>query len=101
MGGKQNYLAVDHLLDLEESFQRREIGGSLFKEIRRPFKKGMTLNELVSKGFLHSDLQSFMENDPYEHQAQAIEFSANPLRNLVIATGTGSGKTESFLPICR
>lgn len=94
---RRQYIKDQYLRALEESFQTREIGGSLFKEIRRPFKKGKTLEELVSKGSLHSDLQSFMENNPYEHQVQAIEFSANAQRNLVIATGTGSGKTESFL----
>ena len=35
---------------------------------------------------------------PYDHQAQALEFALNkPFRDLVITTGTGSGKTETFL----
>jgi hypothetical protein len=33
---------------------------------------------------------------PYSHQARALELSASQ-KNLVITTGTGSGKTESFL----
>jgi superfamily II DNA/RNA helicase len=94
---RRQYVKDQYLRALEESFQRREIGGSLFKEIRRPFKKGKALKELVLNGSLHPDLRLFMQNNPYEHQAQAIEFSAKPGRNLVIATGTGSGKTESFL----
>lgn len=36
-------------------------------------------------------------NPPYHHQAQAIAHAAVERKNLVIMTGTGSGKTESFL----
>ena len=94
---RRQYVKEQYFRALEESFLRRDIGGSLFKEIRRPFKQGRALEELVSKGILHPDLQNFMKNNPYQHQAQAIEFSADKQRNIVIATGTGSGKTESFL----
>jgi ATP-dependent helicase YprA (DUF1998 family) len=35
---------------------------------------------------------------PYVHQAKALEsFFDNPSQDLIVATGTGSGKTESFL----
>jgi hypothetical protein len=35
---------------------------------------------------------------PYVHQATALEaFFGDPLADLIVATGTGSGKTESFL----
>jgi len=36
-------------------------------------------------------------NPPYRHQATAIEAAITHGRNLVVTTGTGSGKTESFL----
>lgn len=36
-------------------------------------------------------------NPPYRHQASAIESAVTHGRNLVVTTGTGSGKTESFL----
>lgn len=36
-------------------------------------------------------------NPPYRHQATAIESAITKRRNLVVTTGTGSGKTESFL----
>ena len=35
---------------------------------------------------------------PYDHQARALELSLTPpFRDLVVTTGTGSGKTETFL----
>ena len=35
---------------------------------------------------------------PYDHQARALELSLNPpFHDLVVTTGTGSGKTETFL----
>ncbi len=35
---------------------------------------------------------------PYDHQADALELALSPLhRDLVVTTGTGSGKTETFL----
>jgi len=41
--------------------------------------------------------KSVLFNPPYLHQAQAIGYAAVEKKNLVIMTGTGSGKTESFL----
>lgn len=34
---------------------------------------------------------------PYQHQATAIELAVGQGREVIVATGTGSGKTESFL----
>ncbi|CAG2095644.1 DEAD/DEAH box helicase [Xanthomonas euroxanthea] len=38
-----------------------------------------------------------LHNPPYSHQAEAIEEAIVRGKNLLIMTGTGSGKTESFL----
>lgn len=34
---------------------------------------------------------------PYEHQEKAMEYFLSDLKDIIVSTGTGSGKTESFL----
>lgn len=52
------------------------------------------LKVLSTKANGHKPL---LHDPPYAHQAEAIEQSIVAGRNLLIMTGTGSGKTESFL----
>ena len=40
---------------------------------------------------------SLLYDPPYTHQATALEATMSDGMSLVITTGTGSGKTESFL----
>ena len=67
-----------------------------------PFRQGKSIRELVDEGVLHSAfLEANQEVLPssrplYIHQEEAIRKAKNG-RNLIIATGTGSGKTEAFL----
>lgn len=63
------------------------------------FKKGKSLNQLVDEGVLPTSFRKFifpMDRTLYQHQESAI-YKAKQRRNLVVSTGTGSGKTESFL----
>lgn len=63
------------------------------------FKKGKALNELIDEGVLPTTFRKFdlpMERTLYQHQENAI-YKAKRGKNLVVSTGTGSGKTESFL----
>ncbi len=46
---------------------------------------------------LEGDLPRLVYDPPYKHQSDSIRGSLIDGRNLVIMTGTGSGKTESFL----
>lgn len=42
--------------------------------------------------------ENLVFDPPYDHQSQALELAlAEPFRDLVVTTGTGSGKTETFL----
>jgi len=43
------------------------------------------------------DLPQILFDPPYDHQAKSIQHSLIDSKNLLIMTGTGSGKTESFL----
>ena len=43
------------------------------------------------------ELAALLHDPPYTHQAEALEAAAGEGRSLVVTTGTGSGKTESFL----
>lgn len=88
-----------------ESFEKALQSGHLskgpFLEATPLFKKGQKPNDLF-KRLLKDDIEeSFLnallaDRHLYLHQERAIE-KAHDNRNIIIATGTGSGKTESFL----
>lgn len=65
-----------------------------------PYRKGKTIRDLVEKGVLSPSILSITGLKPdrplYLHQENAIERAAAG-KNLIITTGTGSGKTESFM----
>jgi ATP-dependent helicase YprA (DUF1998 family) len=76
-----------------------------FLEATPPYETGKSLAELINEGviskeFAHLNSQSLPLGRPlYAHQESAIRKVAAG-RNILVATGTGSGKTESFmLPI--
>ena len=75
---------------------------SLLLEPRRTYTQGSRINDLVTEEMLASpflDLVNAGELHPslYDHQERAVRTAINDVRNVVIATGTGSGKTEAFL----
>ncbi len=94
--------------DLREQFWQaleepdRLVKGPLL-EASPPFQTGRTIEELVLDGLLHVDFADLCspalpwDRPLYLHQEQAIEKVIAAERNVAIATGTGSGKTEAFL----
>ncbi|MCB0031976.1 MAG: DEAD/DEAH box helicase, partial [Anaerolineales bacterium] len=87
----------------------RLIKGPLL-EASPPFKSGRSIAELIHQNVLDPEFRRFcaakdlfspsplpIDRPLYAHQDQAIEVVATRQENLVVATGTGSGKTESFL----
>lgn len=68
------------------------------------FEKGRSLRQLVSEGILHRDWLKLEDNGRillldrplHKHQEQAVRAAARG-HNYLVATGTGSGKTEAFL----
>jgi hypothetical protein len=72
-----------------------------FVEALPDFEKGSTLNDLLESngGFLHNAMGAISNasRSLHKHQQLALELSAKHHKSLLVATGTGSGKTESFL----
>lgn len=68
-----------------------------------PFESGQSIQQLVQNGILSPNFADLCRDNaelPFErplhwHQAEAIRLAQQ--QNIVVATGTGSGKTESFL----
>jgi Lhr-like helicase len=91
-----------------------ESPGALFRgpflELNPPYATGRSLRELADEGLVSEDicqLQSHInplhdrplppDRPLYLHQEKAIRSVIAKLRNIVVASGTGSGKTECFL----
>ncbi|MEA2828520.1 MAG: hypothetical protein QOG43_2959 [Actinomycetota bacterium] len=72
----------------------RYLPGSPFEDLDIPAPAQTLLGLMASAT---GDRGPLVFNPPYRHQATAIEASVTHRRNLVVTTGTGSGKTESFL----
>jgi ATP-dependent helicase YprA (DUF1998 family) len=79
-------------------------------EASPPFKPGRSIEQMVTDSILHPLFRKLcastehLETPPlpvnrplYLHQEKAIENVISRQHNLIVATGTGSGKTESFL----
>ena len=90
--------------DLQELFEKELRKETLFKgpyvALNLPFQRGKCIDELVKNGDI---CQSFLKlknvdftRPLYSHQEDAIR-KIDKGRSIVITTGTGSGKTESFL----
>lgn len=100
---RQRSLAVAIAKSIDDSI--REPGGVVkgpFLEANPPYATGKSVRDLVTEGVLDSGFlklgsNSFPLDRPvYKHQEEAIRKVAAG-RNILVATGTGSGKTESFL----
>ncbi|QFG02722.1 DEAD/DEAH box helicase [Tepidiforma bonchosmolovskayae] len=73
-----------------------------FLEASQNYQHGVTPNDLVREGvlsprWLESNGGFSIHRPLYRHQETAIRKLVTERRNVVVATGTGSGKTESFL----
>lgn len=74
-----------------------------FLQASPPFVTGSCLSDLVSEGLLSESLRRLdgeafpLDRPLYLHQERAIRKAVSGRRNLAVATGTGSGKTECFL----
>lgn len=72
-----------------------------FIEITQPFIKGKSIRELIDTRVVSSEFYQLNNHFPvdrelYFHQESALEKVLDK-QNIIVATGTGSGKTECFL----
>ena len=87
-------VSVIHQIPYLESTPRYETGES-FSDMTGLAPAALEAFTAVSES--QGDLPKLIYDPPYMHQSEAIRRSLIERRNLVIMTGTGSGKTESFL----
>ncbi|MBR1419600.1 MAG: DEAD/DEAH box helicase [Selenomonadaceae bacterium] len=68
-------------------------------ELTPPFMTGKSLDQLIGEGILSKKFEKIRDKfnyDLYIHQEESIRKISSG-RNVIVATGTGSGKTECFL----
>ena len=92
---------------LQEAFRKlldeQELVKGPFVEALPDFKKGQKLEALLRSkgGFLHDKLgqlpEKILTRRLHGHQEEALIKSCKNGKNILVATGTGSGKTETFL----
>ena len=72
-------------------------------QISKRFKNGNSLDDMISEGWLHKNIKFIYKHfKPYAHQHKAFEIASHQKENLVVTTGTGSGKSMCFeLPIVK
>ena len=108
----QRYLAAIFTLDdpvyqaqfLKEIRREVSLAKGPYLDVSDAFRKGKTLNQLIDKGVLPQAFRRFslyFDRPLYQHQMDSLQKIIDG-QNLIVSTGTGSGKTESFLyPILR
>lgn len=90
---------------LRHSFQQSlEQPGNVWQypylEGSQPYQTSKSVSELVDSKVLHPEIANLFspaQRKLYQHQEQAIKAVIEEQKSIVVATGTGSGKTECFL----
>ncbi|MGI6331292.1 MAG: DEAD/DEAH box helicase [Zhaonellaceae bacterium] len=89
---------------IAELSNERSLAAGPYLGITDSFIKGRSIHDLINDGVLPKEFEKIkmpMTRPLYKHQEIAIE-KVGQGKNIVVSTGTGSGKTESFLiPIFR
>jgi hypothetical protein len=112
-GSIRRYLEASLPVSLKYPRLRKEITAALgerdrlvkgpFVEALSDFEKATSLKALVtgSSALLHGDFARLPANEYerqlHQHQASALQTIIGEQQNAIVATGTGSGKTECFL----
>lgn len=103
----RNYiLSTFHLNDNEMNenlYQKLNKSNFLYKgpflELKNNFRPGKSVKSLINEGIIVEEFEKInynLERPLYLHQENAIR-KVKDGKNIIVSTGTGSGKTESFL----
>lgn len=84
--------------------RKMDDAGLLYKpplvELNYQFEKGKRLEDFVTEGHLDPQIPAIFPITPYQHQSTALQRVVVEGKNLVVSTGTGSGKSMCFwIPI--
>ena len=89
---------------LRKKLKEMPFANGPFLETTDAFEQGESVRDLISSGVLPHGFERLhfrIDRPLYRHQVESLELIASG-QNAVVSTGTGSGKTESFLlPIMR
>ena len=84
----------------EQQLEVEELFKGPFVDLNLPFQRGMSLDEMIADGAVCRSFRRLgdmnFERPLYSHQEESIRHICSG-RSAIITTGTGSGKTESFL----
>lgn len=84
----------------EEQLKQEELFKGPYVDLSLPFERGGNIDELIQSGTVCKSFRRLGDvnftRPLYAHQQEAIE-KVGKGRSAIITTGTGSGKTESFL----
>ena len=78
---------------------QKSLAAGPFLDVSDSFEKGKSISELIEEGILAEGFKKInipIERPLYRHQEEAIR-KVSQNNNLIVSTGTGSGKTESFM----
>ena len=95
-----NFKDSDYQKEFVENLDKQSLYKGPYLNVNLPFVSTKSINELIEEGKVSPLFRKLgninFDQKLYKHQEESIEKICNR-RNVVITTGTGSGKTESFL----
>lgn len=84
----------------EEQLKKEKLFEGPYVDLNLPFMRDSSINQLIDKGIVCKSFAKLgdvhLDRSLYSHQEESIRHICSG-RSAVITTGTGSGKTESFL----